>query len=363
MELAASVRNSVRAVVAIMAATLVVSCSDGDSGTTITVGAGNSAQSELIAEIYAGALARAGAHTTTRTGLGQRGDYLTALDAGTVQLVGDDSGDLLTALDSGSQARLPDKLAAAKVTGTAAPKANGNDAQGTGGKPPGSSGGNDAPGGDSAGVKAPDARGVERVPDVADAVSRALPEGLAVSDIADGTDLRPAFVFSGAASGRYPDSLKELAPRCGELTVGVATGSELDPLRRSPDPQRDVLEPLHTVYGCDITHHTVYPNDSALRKALQEGQIQAGVLTAPAALLPGGAGDLVPIADPDYAFRAQSVIPLYRKGTLTARQLKKLNYVAGELTTADLTDMVRALRDDHASAPDLARTWLDSHDL
>ncbi|WP_280263598.1 glycine betaine ABC transporter substrate-binding protein [Nocardia wallacei] len=335
MELAASVRTAVRAVVAIMAATLAVSCSDGESGATITVGAGNSAQSELIAEIYAGALARAGAHTTTATGLGQRGDYLAALDAGTVQLVGDDSGDLLTALDSGSQARLPDKFAAAKTTGTAGSKLPGN---GT-------------------------AAGTAPVPDVADAVSRALPEGLAVSDIADGTDLRPAFVFGAAASGQYPDSLQELAPRCGELNVGIATGSELDPLRRSPDPRRDVLEPLRTVYGCDITRHTVYPNDSELRKALQEGRIQAGVLTAPAALLPGGAGDLTPIADPGYAFRAQSVIPLYRKGTLTARQLKKLNYVAGELTTDELTDYIRRLRDDHASPSDLARAWLDSHDL
>ncbi|GAB2725431.1 glycine betaine ABC transporter substrate-binding protein [Nocardia thraciensis] len=333
-------RVSVRAVVAIMAATLAVSCSGGDSGTTITVGAGNSAQSELIAEIYAGALARAGAHTTTRTGLGQRGDYLAALDAGTVQLVGDDSGDLLTALDSGSQARLPDKLAAAKTATPAVPKPSGSTTSGSAGT----------------GDKAPR-------PDVADAVSRALPEGLAVSDIADGTDLRPAFVFGGAAARRYPDSLQELAPRCGELAVGIATGSELDPLRRSPDPQRDVLDPLHAVYGCDITRHSVYPNDSELRKALQEGKIQGGVLTAPAALLPGGAGDLVPIADPGYAFRAQSVIPLYRKGTLTVRQLKKLNYVAGELTTADLTDMVRALRDDRAPASDLARTWLDSHDL
>ncbi|BCK53490.1 glycine betaine ABC transporter substrate-binding protein [Nocardia wallacei] len=331
MVLAASVRMSARAVVAVLAATLVVSCSDGDSGAAITVGAGNSAQSELIAEIYAGALARGGTPTATRTRLGQRGDYLAALDAGTVQLVGDDSGDLLSALDAGSRARWPDKLAAAAATTTPAP-------------------------------------GAKPVPDVSDAVSRALPEGLAVSDIADGTDLRPSFVFAPAPAQQFPDSLADLAPHCGELTVGIATGSELDPLRRSPDPRHDVLDPLHAVYGCDITHHTVYPSDSELRKALRDGQIQAGVLTAPVTLLPGGAGELVPIADPDYAFRARSVIPLFRKGALSGRQIKQLNRVAGELTTADLatdslTEMVRRIRDDHAVPRELARAWLDAHDI
>jgi osmoprotectant transport system substrate-binding protein len=48
---------------------------------------------------------------------------------------------------------------------------------------------------------------------------------------------------------------------------------------------------------------------------------------------------------------------------LDQRQIKKLNYVAGELTTADLATMVRRVRDEHASAADLARTWLDEHAL
>ncbi|MBF6174523.1 glycine betaine ABC transporter substrate-binding protein [Nocardia blacklockiae] len=328
MELAASVRMSARAMIAVLAAGLVVSCSDGGAETPLAVGAGDSAQSELMAEIYAGALARSGAHTVTRPRLGGRGDYLAALDAGTVQLVADDSGDLLSALDSGSRARLPDKLAAAAVTTTAGPAER------------------DKP-----------------APDVSDGVSRALPEGLAVSDIADGTDLRPAFVLAPAHAQRFPDSLAELGPHCGELTVGIATGGELDPLRPPRDPQRDVLDPLRTAYGCDIVHHSVYPNDSELRKALQDGHVQAGVLTAPAALLPGGVGDLVPIADPDYAFRAQSVLPLFRKGALSARQIKQLNKVAGELTTAELTEYVRRLRDEHTPAAELARSWLDAHDL
>ncbi|MCM6775820.1 transporter [Nocardia sp. CDC159] len=319
MKSAASVRTRTSMLIAAMVATLAVSCADEDRGPAITVGAGNSAQSELIAEIYAGALARTGARTAVRTGLGQRGDYLAALDADTVTLVGDDSGDLLTALDSGSPARVPDKGVADKVSPPARP-----------------------------------------APSVAQALNGALPEGLAVSDLADGTDLRPSFALA------HPDpaaSLTELAPRCGELSVGIATGSELDPLRRGPDPQRDVLEPLRTVYHCDIAHHSVYGSDTELRNALRHGKVQAGVFTAPATLLPGGAQELTLVADPSYAFRAQNIVPLFRKGALTERQLEKLNYVAGELTTAELVDLVRRVRDEHASAAELARAWLDAHSL
>jgi osmoprotectant transport system substrate-binding protein len=239
--------------------------------------------------------------------LGQRRDYLAALDTDTVTLVGDDSGDLLAALDSGSVARKPEE--------------------------------------------------------VIEAVNRALPEGLVVSDPADGTDLRPAVVLAKQRTDRYPDTLKELAPRCGELTVGITTGPGTDPLRPLLDPRRDVVDPLREVYGCIVTRYTTFAADTDVRKALLDSTIQAGVLAAPPSFLPGGAEDLVALSDSAYAFRAQNTLPLFRKGILTDRQIRKLNYVAGELTTAELADMVRHLRDEHASAPDLARIWLDAHAL
>ncbi|MQY28625.1 glycine betaine ABC transporter substrate-binding protein [Nocardia aurantia] len=318
------VRIAARALVATVSATLLVSCSHDAGGPVLRVGAGNSDQADLIAEIYAGALARTGARTAVVAHLGQRRDYLAALDAGTVVLVGEASGDLLTTFDPNSPAHLPDRTPAAGTTDTAPAAA--------------------AP-----------------VPDVADALSRALPQGLSVSDIADGTDLRPALV--ARATDDLPAALPDLASRCADLTVGIATGSELDPLRPAVDPQRDVIDPLHARYGCDVPHATVYPSDTDLRKALQEGQIQLGVLTAPAALLPGGTAGLTTIADPRYAFRARNVLPLFRTGSLTPVQIKKLNYVAGELTTAELIEMIVRIRDDHASAATLARAWLDAHSL
>ncbi|MBO0855606.1 MAG: transporter [Nocardia sp.] len=330
MGVAASVRTSARVVVAAAAAVLAVSCSNDAGGSAVTVGAGDSAQSRLIAEMYAQALSRAGVHAVTKS-LGQRSDYLAALDAGALTMVGDTSGDLLRAFDSSSTAALPDKDAATELA-----------AQTTSEPAPATT----AP-----------------TRSVAGDLSRAVPEGLAVSDIADGTDLRPQLVLSAAAAGRYAKSLTDLAPHCAELSVGIATGHELDPLRVSPDPGRDVLTPLRSTYGCAITRHTEFASDSQLRAALNQGRVDAGVFTSAAALLPGGAGDLVPVTDPKYAFRAQNVIPLSRQGSLDRRELKALNGVAGELTTAELTTLVRRVRDDHAPVGELARTWLDEHNL
>ncbi|MFG3519675.1 glycine betaine ABC transporter substrate-binding protein [Nocardia nova] len=346
MGLAGSVRVTARVLVAVTAATLAVACANGDGEATITVGAGDSAQSEVLAEIYAQALARAGTPTTVKKHLGQRADYLAALDAGTITLVGDTSGDLLTTFDSSSSATAPDRATAESVAAHHAP---GPAVDMTAGSP-----------------VTLEAR---YVGSVADDLSRAVPEGLAVSDLADATDLRPQLALGAAAAARYPANAADLAPHCGELTVGIAGGRELDPLRPPPDPQRDVVTPLHTVYGCDITRHVEFPGDAELRKALRDGTVDAGVFTSAVALLPGGPGDSAArtdpavVTDPAYAFRAQNVVPLLRQGALDQRQIKKLNYVAGELTTAEFATMIRRVRDEHASAADLARTWLDEHAL
>ncbi|MEV6767093.1 glycine betaine ABC transporter substrate-binding protein [Nocardia sp. NPDC051030] len=285
-----------------------VGCGSSDDGPVLTIGAGDSAQSRVLAEIYAQALARTGVRTATKNNLGERQGQLAALDSNTVAVVSDVSGDLLTALDSTSKAEKPDN--------------------------------------------------------VLKALNSALPEGLTVSDAAaDGTDLRPTVVAATTRTADFPSSLKALAPRCEELTVGIATGPALDPMRAPLDPQRDVVDPLHTVYGCTITHYQPYPSDMDLRKALSEGEIQLGVLSGPASFLPAGGPDLTSLADPDYAFRAANILALLRKSTLTAQQLRKLNYVSGELDTTSLADMIRAVRDNHALPADLARSWLDDHAL
>ncbi|MFI6868649.1 glycine betaine ABC transporter substrate-binding protein [Nocardia sp. NPDC050406] len=287
-------------------AAVTASCADDREAAAIVVGAGTSDQARMVAEIYAGALARAGAKTEVRDNLGGRADYLADLDAATITLTSDDTGDLLRTLNSAADAAKPDQ--------------------------------------------------------VLPALYGALPEGLIVSDPADGTDLRPTVVTTRAA--QLPTSLDDLAPRCAELTVGVNTGPSTDPLRPALNLRLDIVDPLHNTYGCTFTRITEYASDSEVQEALQTNLIQAGVLSMPPSFLKGGSADVMSeIGDPAYAFRAQQVIPLIRKGALDNDQVRKLNYVAGELTTADLADMVRQVRDNRGSAKDLARTWLDAHSL
>ncbi|MEC3916656.1 glycine betaine ABC transporter substrate-binding protein [Nocardia sp. CDC160] len=300
-------RRLSRPLLAIAVTAVLAACGSHETGPVLTVGAGDSAESMMIAEIYAGALARTGLRTQTKERMGQRTDLLAGLDSDTIALFGDVSGDLLTALDSTATATKPDAVNAA--------------------------------------------------------LSKALPEGVVDSDPADGTDLRPTVVAAATRNAEYPSSLKELAPRCAELTVGITTGPPLDALRAPLDPQRDVVEPLRTVYHCDIVHPVTYTNDTDLRKALSDGEIQLGVLGGPPALLPDGGVGLTSLADPDYAFRAASVLPVLRKGALTDQQIRKLNYVAGELTTTDFADMVHQVRDQGAVPSSVARDWLDAHAL
>ncbi|WP_227996481.1 glycine betaine ABC transporter substrate-binding protein [Nocardia australiensis] len=310
MLLAASRRILARTMV-VAAVGLAVSCGNDDSGPIISVGAGDSVESNLLAHIYSGALSHTGARTSVTANLGDRGNYLAALDAGTVTVVGEHTGELLEFLDANSSAR-KSEVAAEVVNSSALAQLS-----------------------------------------VTDAVNRSLPEGLAVSDPADGTDLRPRLLLDEVTAQRDGvRSIGDLAPRCGGLEAGVAPVPGVLRAPATPEP----------VAGCAFAVTRPYPDAGALRKALLDGEIQAGILTGPPALVPGATDGLTILSDNDYAVRAENVLSVYRKGQLDDRQIRKLNYVAGELTTDDLADMIRRIRDG-AAAADVARDWLDTHAL
>ncbi|MFD0365555.1 glycine betaine ABC transporter substrate-binding protein [Nocardia sp. GCM10030253] len=297
-------------VVVVAAVTLAVSCGNDTQGPTLVVGAGDSMESNLLAQIYSAALSRTGVPASVAPHLGNRADYLAALDAGTVAVVGEHSGELLAFLDANSRARKPE--VAAEVANRPVPELS-----------------------------------------VTEAVNRSLPEGLAVSDPADGTDMRPRMLVAEAAATRdRVRSIGDLASRCGELEVGVAPVPEV---LRSPAA-------LLQVSGCSFAGTKPFPDAATLRKALLDGEVQAGVLGGPPSLAPGATDGLTVLSDDDYAFRAENVLAVYRKGLLDDRQIRKLNYVAGELTTDELVAMIRRIRDGAVPA-DVARAWLDAHAL
>lgn len=294
--LAASRRVLARVLVVAAAAATVVSCGDDDAGPPFVVGAGDAVESRVLAEIYAGALSRTGLPVAVLPDLGARAEYLAALDAGRVALVGEHTGELLAHYDSGSAARTPS--------------------------------------------------------DVVKDLNRSLPEGLVVSDPADGTDLRPRVLVTAEAARRDDvDSVAELVPRCAELRAGLAP---------APDVSRGPA--VAQVAGCDFAGETPFADAEALRNALLDSSIQAGVVGGPSALTAPVTEGLTVLTDADYAVRAENVVPVFRKGLLDDQRVRKLNYVAGELTTDELVDMIRRVRDG-AAAGEVARAWLDAHGL
>ena len=61
----------------------------------VVVGSGDDARGSVLAHIYAGAVRSTGVEVEVNENLGERSDYLSALDSGEVTLVPDLSGELL----------------------------------------------------------------------------------------------------------------------------------------------------------------------------------------------------------------------------------------------------------------------------
>ncbi|RJS45115.1 ABC transporter substrate-binding protein [Nocardioides cavernaquae] len=85
--------------------------SDGDSkGDAIVVGSAAFGESEILAEIYAGALNADGIEATTRLDIDQREAYIGAIKEGSIDLFPEYTGNLLLFLDPNATATAPDEV-------------------------------------------------------------------------------------------------------------------------------------------------------------------------------------------------------------------------------------------------------------
>lgn len=312
-------RTALIPVLVALAAT--VACGGGAEPAPVAVGAGDTAESVLLAEIYAGALGRAGVAAEVVPAPGDRAARVAALDAGRVDLLADHTAALARFFDTAAldQGAVP-------TPGTPAP--------------------GDGPGGVAPDSGPADPTGTAAV---TAALARSLPQGLVVSDPADGTDLRPRLLVTAESARR--DTLAaadDPADVCTGRTAGTA------PVPGLLDPAPPAALP-----GCAPVTTVAFPDPASLREALLTGAVQVGLLAgpAPAAVITGlaavsGAGELP----------AENVVPLFRDGILDDRGREKLNYVAGELTTDELITLVWRVAAGEP-ATDLARAWLDAHAL
>ncbi|HEX3591250.1 MAG TPA: ABC transporter substrate-binding protein [Pseudonocardiaceae bacterium] len=134
------------------------------SATTITIGSGNFTESELLAQIYAGALKAKGVKVNTKLDIGSREVYFPALKDGSINLIPEYSGTLLQYLNK----------SATEVSS----------------------------------------------PDVYNALKQQLPSGLTVLNMAQAQDSDAIVVTKATADQYHAKSIADLAPNCGKLTFG-----------------------------------------------------------------------------------------------------------------------------------------------
>lgn len=183
-------------------------------------------------------------------------------------------------------------------------------------------------------------------------LNRSLPEGLSVGDYALAED-RPTVAVSAAVNAAGISTLSALAPTCAQAVLGSVDypgGSDVN----------TAIAQVDSEYGCIPVEVRSYRDADSAVDAVTSGDLDA--LFFGTASLGSRAADLTTLEDDASILRAQNVVPLMAAGALDDAAYATLSVVAGELTTADLADMVDEVRGG-AESGDVAVRWLGEHNL
>lgn len=276
----------------------------GSTSGPLVVGSADFPESQIIAEIYAGALNGAGIDAETRLNIGSREIYFTAVTDGSVDIVPDYSGNLLLFADPEATAEAPDEIMSALPDALAA--------------------------------SAPDAN-------------------LGVLEPAEAEN-KDAMVVTAATAEEYGlTSIEDMAEVCDELVIGApSTFTE----------RAYGLPGLEENYNC-VPKSFEAINDgggSVTLEALLNDTVQvADIYTTTPSIADN---DLVVLEDPANNFIAQQVVPLVNLDTVGEDARSVLNEVSAALTTEDLINLNREVSGDEKRNPaDAAADWLEEKGL
>lgn len=266
----------------------------------IVVGSAAFAESQILAEIYAGALKKAGFDARTQLSIGAREAYLGALASGAVDVIPDYSGNLLLYLDPKATASTAEQILQALPAALGTLKAGG---------------------------------------------SRAEIRALKASAAED----KDSLVVTAKTSQKYGlRSLEDLASHCTDLKLGAA-----------PEfAERAYGIPgLKEKYGC-VPAEFVPLSDGggALTvKALLDDTVQVIDLysTTPAI----EQNQLVVLEDPKNMILAQQVLPIVNTSRVPESAVEVLNRVSEKLTTADLRVLNDRVAGTSKQEPAQAAAW------
>ncbi|WP_308204791.1 glycine betaine ABC transporter substrate-binding protein [Gordonia sputi] len=320
-------RNRVWATAVIIAVAMVVTgvlagCSDSSRGSAsssrlLHLGSADDSALRVMAEIYAGALRDVGAPVADDMARGDDTALLDEMDRARVDLFPAFSGELLTSL---------------------APKST-----------------------------------VTSSDEVYDELNRSLPQGVSVGDATPVSATPQVFVATSLAQssnvtdlsecGRLPEGLPVVVvgrPQPADMAVFAAQGCRFGAVE-SVGSAREVIARVGTAQAVGV----VTALDAAVAVDSSAPKIQALRVPAPTQQNAGQTPS-TPVTpstpSPQSGPRAQNLVPVYRTAALTRSEVKQINRVAGEITTADLAELAR--RADAGAKPrDLAAGWLGEHGL
>ncbi|MGC0363020.1 osmoprotectant transport system substrate-binding protein [Rhodococcus sp. 27YEA15] len=256
-----------------------------DEADTVVVASDSTPRGAVLAEIYAAVLQTSGTRVSVHVVADGRTARLAALDSAEVTLVPEFTGSLLAHYDPSSRARTGD--------------------------------------------------------DVFEALSRSLPEGLAVSDYATAEDRAVLAIDSAYAETMKSTTLSDFAPSCATATAVVTEEFENNRgIAQLEDGGDCRFARVRTGATAGPDSRTVFGTTTLSEHA------QSGSVTV--------------LADTEHVLAAQNVVPLFRVGALGDSQIKALSVVAGELSTTDLATMISQVETGSATAASVARQWWDT---
>ncbi|MCF6387186.1 hypothetical protein L2K20_09390 [Mycobacterium sp. MBM] len=172
----------------------------------------------------------------------------------------------------------------------------------------------------------------------------ALPEGLSAGDYADGASDKPVVAVTGATASEWEArDVTALVARCASLEPGAV---------------QDGRVPA-SIGTCTPAAPEEFPDAETLWAALRAGAVDMAWTSAAAPDIPQ---DLTLLSDRTALIRAENVVPVFRRNTLSQMQLRAVNELAGELDTDALAQM-RAEVAGGAEPGAVAGAWLDAHPL
>jgi osmoprotectant transport system substrate-binding protein len=300
-------------IVALLLAVSACSTSTSPGRSSLVIGATPGVPAAVVADIYRQVLRSAGASVADDTAVGDYGRLLDDVDGGRVSMFGAFDGDLLTRLAPSSTATSPD--------------------------------------------------------DVYTDLNRALPQGVSVGDPTTVSDQVQVVVSASVASASGVDALSECSrlpaglPLVGDRDMDAATASALSAAgcRFAPYRRLDSVDAVLSEVRGGRAAGVVSPL-SAAGTATDLTSLTPAAAAAEDSSSGGSTPTSAAVAAPDpTAIRAQILVPVYSSGALTRDQVRTMNKVAGELTTADLATMAQRVAQRQATRSAVVGGWLAEH--